>query len=133
MAAGLYGLVLVAINLLALPLASDVAHRAASYDMGWHEASTFRAAQLSDRTPSTRSAPLLLTWNDKGCLDPYRARSRSTRKVNTTGWLRGLEVTAGGAGIVSHAGVALLRALADRTGLTGGLSRALASRPAAGA
>jgi hypothetical protein len=47
--------------------------------------------------------------------------------VNTTGWLRGLEVTAGGAGIVSHAGVALLRALADRTGLTGGLSRALAS------
>ena len=47
--------------------------------------------------------------------------------MNTTGWLRGLEVTAGGAGIVSHAGVALLRALAGRTGLTGGLSRALAS------
>jgi len=48
--------------------------------------------------------------------------------VNTTGWLRGLEVTAGGTGIVSHAGLALLRALADETGLTGGLSRALASR-----
>jgi hypothetical protein len=47
--------------------------------------------------------------------------------VNTTGWLRGLEVTGGGAGIVSHAGVALLRALADKTGLTGGLSKALAS------
>ena len=47
--------------------------------------------------------------------------------MNTTGWLRGLEVTADGTGIVSHAGVALLRALADRTGLTGGLSRALAS------
>jgi Transposase DDE domain group 1 len=47
--------------------------------------------------------------------------------VNTTGWLRGLEVGADGAGIVSHAGVALLRALADRTGLSGGLSRALAS------
>jgi hypothetical protein len=47
--------------------------------------------------------------------------------VKTTGWLKGLEVTAGGTGIVSHAGVALLRALADRTGLTGGLSRALAS------
>jgi hypothetical protein len=46
--------------------------------------------------------------------------------VNTTGWLRGLEVTGGGTGIVSHAGVALLRVLADRTGLTGGLSRALA-------
>jgi DDE family transposase len=48
--------------------------------------------------------------------------------VNTTGWLRGLEVTAGGTGIVSHAGLALLRVLADRTGLTGGLSKALASR-----
>jgi hypothetical protein len=48
--------------------------------------------------------------------------------VKTTGWLRGLEVTAGGTGIVSHAGVALLRALADKTGLTGGLSAALASR-----
>ena len=75
-----------------------------------------------------RRRKVLLTWNDKGCLDPYRARSRSTRKVNTTGWLKGLEVTSDGTGIVSHAGVALLRALADRTGLTGGLSRALASR-----
>jgi hypothetical protein len=43
--------------------------------------------------------------------------------VNATGWLRGLEVTAGGTGIVSHAGVALLRALADKS-----LSKALASR-----
>jgi hypothetical protein len=47
--------------------------------------------------------------------------------VKTTGWLRGLEVTADGAGVVSHAGLALLRALADTTGLTGGLSTALAS------
>ena len=47
--------------------------------------------------------------------------------MKATGWLTGLEVTADGTGIVSHAGVALLRALADRTGLTGGLSRALAS------
>lgn len=47
--------------------------------------------------------------------------------MNTTGWLRGLEVTAGGTGIVSHAGLVLLRALADKTGLTGGLSRALAT------
>jgi hypothetical protein len=47
--------------------------------------------------------------------------------VKTTGWLKGLEVTAGGTGIVSHAGVVLLRALSDRTGLTAGLSRALAS------
>jgi Transposase DDE domain group 1 len=48
--------------------------------------------------------------------------------VNTTGWSRGLEVTAGGRGIVSHAGLALLRLLADRTGLTAGLSNALATR-----
>jgi Transposase DDE domain group 1 len=48
--------------------------------------------------------------------------------VKTTGWLRGLEVTADGTGIVSHAGVALLRALSDRTGLTAGLSKALASK-----
>jgi hypothetical protein len=48
--------------------------------------------------------------------------------VNTTGWLKGLRVTSDGTGIVSHAGVALLRALADKTGLTAGLSKALASR-----
>jgi hypothetical protein len=47
--------------------------------------------------------------------------------VNVTGWSRGLEVTGGGAGVVSHAGLALLRHLADKTGLTGGLSRALAT------
>ena len=47
--------------------------------------------------------------------------------MNVTGWSRGLEVSGGGQGVVSHAGLALLRHLADRTGLTGGLSRALAS------
>ena len=47
--------------------------------------------------------------------------------MKATGWLKGLEVTAGGTGIVSHAGLALLRALADKTRLTAGLSRALAS------
>jgi DDE family transposase len=47
--------------------------------------------------------------------------------VKGTGWLKGLEVTTGGTGIVSHAGLALLRARADKTGLTGGLSKALAS------
>jgi len=48
--------------------------------------------------------------------------------VNGTGWSRGLEVTGGGTGVVSHAGLALLRQLADRTGLTAGLSGALARR-----
>jgi hypothetical protein len=47
--------------------------------------------------------------------------------VNSTGWLKGLRVTADGTGIVSHAGVALLRALADNIGLTAGLSKAVAS------
>ncbi len=47
--------------------------------------------------------------------------------MNLTGWSKSLDVTADGEGIVSHAGLALLRQLADKTGLTGGLSRALAS------
>jgi hypothetical protein len=47
--------------------------------------------------------------------------------VNVTGWSRGLEVTGGGRGVVSHSGLVLLRHLADRTGLTGGLSAALAT------
>jgi hypothetical protein len=47
--------------------------------------------------------------------------------VNLTGWSKSLEVTGDGAGIVSHAGLALLRQLADKTRLTGGLSHALAS------
>ena len=47
--------------------------------------------------------------------------------MNVTAWSRGLEVSGGGTGVVSHAGLALLRQLADRTGLTAGLSKALAS------
>jgi hypothetical protein len=47
-------------------------------------------------------------------------------KVNVIGWSRGLAVTADGEGVVSHAGLVLLRQLADKTGLSGGLSRALA-------
>ena len=48
--------------------------------------------------------------------------------MNVTGWSKGLEVTGGGQGIVSHAGLVLLRRLADETGLAAGLSKALASR-----
>ncbi len=47
--------------------------------------------------------------------------------MNLTGWSKSLEVTGDGEGIVSHAGLAVLRLLADKTGLTSGLSRALAS------
>jgi len=49
---------------------------------------------------------------------------RSTFYVmNVTGWSRGLEVSVGGQGVMPHAGLALLRHLADRTGLTGCLAR----------
>jgi hypothetical protein len=70
---------------------------------------------------------VLLNWDDKSVEALINTSSRSTSKVHITGWSKNLEVTAGGEGIVSHAGLALLRQLADKTGLTGGLSRALAS------
>src|SRR5712691_2684956 len=70
---------------------------------------------------------MLLTWDDKGVENLTGPRSRKTSEVNVTGWSKNLEVTADGEGVVSHAGLALLRQLADKTGLTGGLSRALAS------
>jgi len=47
--------------------------------------------------------------------------------VNVTAWATGLEVTGDGTGIVSHAGLGLLRRLSDKTGLTRGLSQALFS------
>ena len=40
--------------------------------------------------------------------------------MHATGWSRGLDVTGGGSGVVSHAGLVLLRQLSDRTGLTSG-------------
>lgn len=43
-------------------------------------------------------------------------------------WSKGLGVQVGGHGVVSHAGSAATRLLADRTGLTGALSGALARR-----
>ncbi len=47
--------------------------------------------------------------------------------MNVTAWASGLEVTGDGTGIVSHAGLGLLRCLSDKTGLTRGLSQALFS------
>ena len=40
--------------------------------------------------------------------------------MNLTGWSKSLEVTADGEGVVSHAGLALLRQLADKTGRLAG-------------
>jgi hypothetical protein len=48
--------------------------------------------------------------------------------VHVTGWSRDLSVEIGGHDVINHAGAAALRLLADRPGLTGGLSRALARR-----
>ena len=45
-----------------------------------------------------------------------------------TGWSRGLSVDISGHDVINHAGAVALRVLADRSGLTGGLSRALARR-----
>jgi hypothetical protein len=47
-------------------------------------------------------------------------------KVKPTSRPRTVEVTADGEGLISHAGLALLAELADRSGLTGALSAALA-------
>jgi hypothetical protein len=69
---------------------------------------------------------VLLTWDDKRVEVVMRPGSKSTYKVNITGQLKALQVTADGAGIVSHAGLALLRALSDTIRLTAGLSKALA-------
>jgi hypothetical protein len=44
--------------------------------------------------------------------------------VYVTGWSRDLSVEIGGRDVINHAGAAALRLIADRTGLTGGLSRA---------
>jgi hypothetical protein len=43
-------------------------------------------------------------------------------------WSKDLAVEVAGRDVINHAGAAVLRLLADRTGLTGGLSRALARR-----
>ena len=48
--------------------------------------------------------------------------------MHDSAWSKDLTVEVGGHGVVSHAGSAVLRLLADRTGLTGALSRALRRR-----
>ena len=48
--------------------------------------------------------------------------------MKRTAWSAGLSVSGDGTGVVAHAGSAGLRLLADRTGLTGELSMALARR-----
>jgi hypothetical protein len=47
---------------------------------------------------------------------------------DVTSWSKDLTVEIGGRDVINHAGAAALRLLADRSGLTGGLSRALVRR-----
>ena len=49
--------------------------------------------------------------------------------MNVIGWPTGLEVTADGEGIMSYAGLVVLRLLAGKTGLMAGLSKALVQQP----
>lgn len=51
-----------------------------------------------------------------------------TPQVKRTSWSTGLSVTGDGTGVVAHAGSVGLRLVADRTGLTSELSKALARR-----
>nr|WP_083937206.1 transposase [Longispora albida] len=48
--------------------------------------------------------------------------------MKTTEWSRGLSVSVGGSGVVSHVGAVATRLLADRVGLTGALAQVLARR-----
>ena len=48
--------------------------------------------------------------------------------MKRTSWSAGLSVSADGVGVVAHAGSVAIRLLADRTGLTGELSKAMARR-----
>lgn len=48
--------------------------------------------------------------------------------MKRTSWSAGLSVSGDGVGVVAHAGSVATRLLADRTGLTGELSKAMARR-----
>ena len=47
---------------------------------------------------------------------------------DVSSWSKDLAVEIAGCDVINHAGVVALRAIADQTGLTAGLSRALACR-----
>ena len=69
---------------------------------------------------------MLLTWENEGVKANILPESRSTFQVDELAvWSQDLTVEVGGHGVVSHTGSAALRLLADRTGLTAALSKAL--------
>jgi hypothetical protein len=71
---------------------------------------------------------VLLGWENESCLESRSAKVGSTFQVKGTSWSQGLSVTADGEGLVPLAGAVAVRLLADRVGLTAGLSAALARR-----
>src|SRR5918998_3045255 len=72
---------------------------------------------------------VLLTWENEGVKANILPESRSTFQVDELAvWSQDLTVEVGGHGVVSHTGSAALRLLADRTGLTAALSKALRRR-----
>jgi Transposase DDE domain group 1 len=78
--------------------------------------------------PVSKQKKVLLSWEDKGVEAFCPINPRSTFQVDVTGWSRDLSVEVGGRGVINHAGSVAVRLIADRTGLTAGLSRALTRR-----
>ena len=62
-----------------------------------------------------------LKQGECGCLKVAVPLKEGTLRVQATNSPGSFEVTTDGAGVVGHAGAALLRELADRVGLTGAL------------
>jgi hypothetical protein len=71
---------------------------------------------------------VLPDWKNGVVETSIQTRKRSTFQVQHNGWAQDLKVEVGGHGIVSHTGSVAVRALADRSGLTGRLSGATARR-----
>src|SRR3982751_4867869 len=70
-----------------------------------------------------------LAWEDEVVEAESAPETGSTFQVHElTRWSRDLSVEVAGRGVVAHTGSVALRALADRTGLTGALSSALTRR-----
>lgn len=62
--------------------------------------------------------------HERAAIEPALVSEQAQLLVQT--WSAGLSVTGDGTGVVAHAGSVGLHPLADRIGLTGGVSRALA-------
>jgi hypothetical protein len=70
---------------------------------------------------------VLLSWDNEDVEAFCPGELRSTFQVcEVTSWSKDLAVEIAGHDVINHAGAAALRLIADRTGLTSGLSRALA-------